>query len=459
MEDTSRATIEKLLAGHKSFFNSLQSRDLDFRIAQLKKFKDAVVRYEKEILDALKADLHKSAEEAYLTEISIVRQEIDYHLKNIRKWSKPKRVKTPLHLLPSRSKIYYEPLGTALIIAPWNYPFQLLLNPLVGAISSGCCAMLKPSPYTPTVAGVIQKMVNEVFDESYISIVQGGRNVNTILLEQRFDVIFFTGSPSLGKIVMKAASAHLTPVVLELGGKSPCIVDTDANIDIAARRIAWGKTINAGQTCIAPDYLMVHKDVKDALLEKIKFYITQWHGEDASKSPYFPRIVNHQAMERLQKLMQHGKILFGGNLDMESRYISPTIIDNISPDDPIMQEEIFGPLLPVMTFEHINEVVAYVTSHEKPLALYFFGKNKQAKDMLVRTSSGGACINDTLLHVATHHLPFGGVGNSGMNKYHGHGTFLAYCNAKAVLISSNSFDLKMKYPPFKNFNVIKRFLG
>ena len=458
MQDTSFNSIELLLKDHRSFFASQQTKNIKFRIGQLKRFKAAILKYETKITDALWKDLHKSMEEAYLTEISLVLQEINNHICHLRCWAKPKRVATPFHLLPSSSKIIHEPLGVALIMAPWNYPFQLLMNPLVGAISGGCCAMLKPSPYTPNIALVMEELVRETFEPAYVSIVQGSRKVNGMLLEQRFDVIFYTGSPAVGKVVMKAASEHLTPVVLELGGKSPCIVDSGANLDVAAKRIAWGKTINAGQTCIGPDYLFVHQSVKEELLQKIALNITLMFGEDIQQSKYFPRIVNDQAMVRLQKLMEHGKIIFGGKVDVGDRYLSPTIIDEVKPEFPIMQEEIFGPILPVMTFENIDIAISYINEHEKPLAFYYFGKNCEAKKVLARTTSGGACINDTLMHITNHHLPFGGVGNSGLGNYHGHESFLAFSNARAVVTTPTWIDLPFKYVPFKYFKWLRKII-
>ncbi len=458
MENTARKTIEDHLSAQRLFFASQATKSIRFRKENLRKFRDAIVRYESRIAEALWADLRKSYEEAWLTEISIVLGEIRNHLQHLGKWARNKRVITPLVLQPSGSRVIYEPLGVALIMAPWNYPFQLLLNPLVGAISSGCCAMLKPSPYTPTVAGVMEEMLAETFDSKYISVAQGNREVNQVLLEQRFDVIFFTGSPSLGKTVMKAASQYLTPVVLELGGKSPCIVDRDANISVAAKRIAWGKCINAGQTCIAPDYLFVHREVKEPLLEKMKEAIRDMHGEDPRHSKFYTRIVNEQAMERLQQLMKHGKIRFGGEVDMSEKYIAPTVIDEIQPDFPVMQEEIFGPILPVMTFENVSEVENYVNSHEKPLAFYYFGKNRAAREILSKTTSGGGCINDTLLHIVNHRMPFGGVGNSGMGKYHGKYSFEAFSNARAMVYTPAWIELPLKYPPYKYFKWIKRIL-
>jgi aldehyde dehydrogenase (NAD+) len=353
----------------------------------------------------------------------------------------------------------YEPLGVALIIAPWNYPFQLLMNPLVGAISAGCCAVLKPSPYAPATAKVMEEMIAETFSSRYISVVQGNRETNTILLEQRFDLIFFTGSPDLAKKVMTAAAKYLTPLVLELGGKSPCIVDKDADISMAAKRIAWGKTINSGQTCIAPDYLFIHRSVKDLFIEKYKERINIMFGNDCKQSKYYPRIVNDKAMERLKKLMLDGNIVFGGEIDENERYIAPTLIDDVKPEYPVMQEEIFGPILPIMTFDDISQTTDYINAHEKPLALYYFGKNKTAKDILLKTTSGGGCINDTVMHVANHSLPFGGVGNSGMGKYHGKESFLTFSNKRAIVKSPLWFDMAVKYAPYgERKNPIARFV-
>ena len=459
IQETSLAEIENILEKQRNFFASHRTKDISFRIEQLKKFKTAILKYEKKICDALYADLHKSYEEAYLTEISVVLQELNNHIKHLKKWAKTKKVPTPIHLLPSKSKILYEPLGIALIIAPWNYPFQLLMNPLIGAISAGCCAVLKPSPYVPTIAKVMEELIAETFEQQYISIAQGGRAVNTMLLEQRFDIIFFTGSPELGKVVMSAAAKHLATVVLELGGKSPCIVDKDANLDVAAKRIVWGKTINAGQTCIAPDYLFVHHAVKDELIKKMIKAIEEMFGKDCKQSDYYPRIVNEQAMKRLMLLLNDGKIIFGGDVDISQHYISPTIIEEIEPQHPVMQEEIFGPLLPIMTFDNINEPIEYVNAHEKPLAFYYFGSNAKAKEILGKTSSGGGCINDTLMHVINHHLPFGGVGNSGLGKYHGKDSFLTFSNQRAIVSTPTWIDISIKYAPFKQFKRIKRFLS
>ena len=458
MKETEENKIVQLLNSQKTFFASNESKDVTFRLKQLLKLKKVVLEYEERIQHALWDDLHKSPEEAYLTEISIVLSEIDNHIKHLKRWAKPKRVATPLYLRPSSSKIIYEPLGIALIVAPWNYPFQLLFNPLVGAISAGCCAILKPSPDTPSVAKLMEEMIVKTFSTNFIALVQGGRETNTNLFNQRFDLIFFTGSPKVGKVVMKAAAEHLTPVLLELGGKSPCIVDKEANLDIAAKRIAFGKLINAGQTCIAPDYLFAHHFIKDKLLDKIAFYTKQMYGNDPKESRFYPRIVNEDAMNRLAKLLNEGTIHSGGEVDYKNRYIAPTIIDEVKPDYAIMQGEIFGPILPVMTFDNINEPLAYINKNEKPLAFYYFGNKDKAKEVLKNSTSGGACINDTIMHVANHHLPFGGVGNSGLGNYHGHESFMAFSNKRAFVNTPTWIEVPFKYPPFKYFKWIKKIM-
>ncbi len=459
MNENIENLLEERLTSIKSFFSTNQTKSISFRLQQLRNLKEAILKFQPKIEQALWEDLHKSPEEAYLTEISIVLGEINNHIRHLKKWSKPKKVLTPIHLLPSSSRIIYEPLGVALIIAPWNYPFQLLFNPLVGAISAGCCAVLKPSPDSSKTAAVMEEIITSTFPAEYITLIQGRREVNTLLLQKQYDVIFFTGSPALGKIVMKAASEHLTPVILELGGKSPCIVDHDANIKVAAKRIAWGKMINAGQTCIAPDYLLVHEKVKDDLLNLIDKNIREMYGEDIKKSRFYPRIVSDRAMQRLLKLLEKGTIYAGGDYDLNEKFITPTIIEAIKPSDPIMQEEIFGPILPVITFNNINEAIKHINNNEKPLAFYYFGTNSNGRDILLKTTSGGGCINDTLMHIANHHLPFGGVGNSGMGKYHGLGSFLAFSNSRAIVSTPTWIDLPLKYVPFKNFKLIKWIIG
>ena len=450
--------IAERLKTKRNFFQTHKTKDLDFRIRQLKDLSTAIEKYEEEITEALWKDLHKSREEAYLTEISIVTQEIDLHIKKLRSWAKPKKVSVPFHLMPSHAKIVFEPLGVALIIAPWNYPFQLLFNPLVGAISSGCCAVLKPSEFTPHIAAVMEKIIAETFPQNYISLVQGGKETGELLLQQRWDIIFFTGSTQVGRIVMKAAAEHLTPVILELGGKSPAIVDETANIALTAKRIAWGKTINAGQTCIAPDYLLVHKNVKDELLGEIAVSLKEIHGDDIGKSTYYGRMVHEKAFHRLMNLMEGEKIHSGGESNMEDLFIEPTILDEVSKDSLVMQEEIFGPVLPVMTFTELKEATDYINSGEKPLALYYFGKKDKAAKVIAATSSGGVCINDTLMHISNHNLPFGGVGASGMGSYHGKESFLAFSHRRSVVRTPTWIDIPFKYAPFKYFKLIRKMI-
>ncbi|MGL5731122.1 MAG: aldehyde dehydrogenase, partial [Bacteroidales bacterium] len=425
--------IIQAVNNQKAFFSSNATKDINFRIQQLKKLREALIQYQPQILEALWNDLHKSSQEAYLTEMSIVLNELNYHIRNLKKWARPQRVATPLFMLPSSSQIITEPLGVSLIVAPWNYPFQLLINPLIGSISAGCCTILKPSPESANLSAVIADMIAKTFDPSFITTIEGGREVNTILFNQRFDFIFFTGSPMLGKVVMQAAAQHLTPVILELGGKSPCIVDKNAHIDLAAKRIVWGKFMNAGQTCISPDYLLVHNSIKEELIQRIKTYIQEFYSSEPLNSPFYPRIINDKAMQRLISLLDSSKIIFGGNYNMTEKFIEPTLMTNISQTDPIMQEEIFGPILPILGYDEINEAIKLVNENEKPLALYFFGNESTADYVLSHTTSGGACINDTLMHIGNHNLPFGGVGNSGMGKYHGKSSFYAFSNQRSVV--------------------------
>jgi aldehyde dehydrogenase (NAD+) len=458
MQETTEIQIKNILEGQRTYFRNGHTQSISFRIENLKKLKKAILDHQTAICDALWEDLHKSKEEAYLTEISLVLGEIDYHIRHLKKWSKPQRKRTPLHLLPASSYEYYEPLGVALIIAPWNYPFQLVFNPLVGAISSGCCVIVKPSPFTNNTAQLIEAILNKIFPVEYIKAIQGSKETNEALLRHRFDFIFFTGSTQVGKVFMKGAAEFLTPVVLELGGKSPCIVDHNAQIDLAAKRIIWGKTINAGQTCIAPDYLFVHISKKDALIEKMKHYLNEMHGDTIESSAYYPRIIHQDAFDRLANLMREGKICIGGKMDRNTRFIEPTVIEGLSLDAQVMQEEIFGPILPVFTFTNIEEVEDYILSKEKPLAMYYFGGNDGADRILSKISSGGATINDTLIHIANHNLSFGGVGNSGMGSYHGKGSFLAFSHKRAVVKSPTWLDLPFKYPPFKYFEWVKNIL-
>lgn len=456
LTSTNIGRIGEIRAKQESYFRSGATLDVRTRKANLVAFEKAVLKWEKPLCEALWKDLHKSYEESYIAEVSILLGEIRTHIRNIGKWTRPQRRPTPMKLFPSRSKIISEPLGTALIISPWNYPVQLLLTPLVGVISSGCTAVLKPSPYVPEVSDVIEKMIRDTFPEEYVAVVQGDRDVNTALLEQRWDMIFFTGSPSFGRAVMSAAAKNLTPVVLELGGKSPCIIDKDADIEVAAKRVAWGKSLNAGQTCIAPDYLMLHKNIKDKFLSELEKAFRELLGDDPQRSEHFVRIVNDAAFERLEGYLADGEVVFGGKTDKSERYFSPTVLDHVSPDSPVMQEEIFGPIFPVQTFISLDEVIRFVSMREKPLALYYFGS--QGDKVLKHTTSGGSCINDVIMHIANENVPFGGVGMSGMGSYHHKRTFDVFTHYRSVISTPTWIDLPFRYMPYKWFNVVKRLL-
>ena len=458
LENTSNEHITAVVAAQREFFRSGATLDVAFRKQMLRRLQKALVEWEKPLAEALYADLHKSYEEAYLTELSIVAGEVRNHLHNVERWARRKRCATPLKMFPSRSRVITEPLGTSLIVAPWNYPVQLLLNPLVGAISAGCTAVLKPSPYVPHVAKVIEEMIRATFDENYIAVVQGNRDVNTALLAERYDLIFFTGSPALGRTVMAAAAKNLTPVILELGGKSPCIVDDDADIEIAARRIVWGKGLNAGQTCIAPDYLLLHESVKGRFIEAFKRESRNLHGEDASQSKHYVRMVNDRAFERVVGYLADGWVVAGGHTKPEERYIEPTLLDGVSTEAPVMQEEIFGPIFPIQTFRSTDEAIEFVTEREKPLALYYFGDEKRGWEVIRRTSSGGACINDTIMHIANENIPFGGVGNSGMGRYHGRESFDAFSHRRSVVVTPTWLDVPFRYMPYTLLKFVKKLL-
>ena len=460
MQHTTAADISRIVKAQREFFRSGATLDVKFREEMLRRLLSAMERWEERLAKALWEDMHKSYEEAYLTEFSIIKGEIKTHLKNVAKWAQMERTSTPLKLFPSRSCIVKEPLGCALIIAPWNYPVQLLINPLIGAISAGCTAVLKPSPYVPATSGVLASMIAETFDERYITAVQGHRDVNTALLQERWDMIFFTGSPALGRTVMEAASRNLTPVVLELGGKSPCIINRTANLKAAAKRIAWGKTLNSGQTCIAPDYLIIHKDIKEQFVKEFAAAVKELHGDDIFKSEHFVHIINRKAFERLSSYISQGEILYGGRTDSSTLCIEPTILDAVSPDAPVLQEEIFGPLFPMITFSEnfVQQVIEHLQGKEKPLALYYFGEENEGWEVIRRTSSGGGCINDVIMHIANERLPFGGVGNSGMGSYHNKRSFECFTHTRSILVTPTWIDLPFRYMPYKLFNLIKKIV-
>lgn len=452
--------IKEIIEKQRLFFEEGRTKDIDFRIEKLKMLRRVIIENEQEIMEALRKDLNKADFESYETEVGLVLEEIKYTIRHLPNWAGRKRVKTPLTHFLSRSYMYSEPYGITLIMSPWNYPFQLTIAPLIGAIAAGNCSIIKPSEYSYHTSAVIDKLISENFDECYIAVVKGGREVNKTLLEEKFDYIFFTGSVPVGKIVMEAASKHLTPVTLELGGKSPCIVDETANIDLAAKRIVWGKFLNAGQTCVAPDYLMVQSSVKDKLIHKMKEYITEFYGESPCNNVDYPKIINDKHFNRLLGLLRNENIIFGGECNDKTNQISPTILDNVTWDNAIMQEEIFGPILPVLEFESLGEVISVVNKHPKPLALYLFtNDNEREKNVIKNISFGGGCINDTIVHLATSYMPFGGVGDSGMGGYHGKASFDTFSHKKSILKKSNWLDVPLRYPPYKeHLKLLKRIM-
>lgn len=456
--NTEESVIDSVITSQREYFNQGNTKDISFRKQMLRKLDKAIEQWEDLIYESLYKDLHKSYEESFLTEVSILKNEIKTHLDNIDKWSRREKISTPIKLFPSKTYIVKEPLGNALIISPWNYPVQLLINPLIGAISAGCTAILKPSPYTPNVSQVIDNMISSTFDKSYITAVQGDRNVNQKLLQQRYDIIFFTGSPSLGKVVMSSAAQHLTPVILELGGKSPCIVDKSADVTIAAKRIAWGKTLNSGQTCIAPDYLLLHEDIHDEFIKKFAAAIEKLHGKDIKESKHYVRMVNDAAFDRVVGYINDCDVLYGGRHDKSQRFIEPTLIEGMNIHSDVMTEEIFGPVFPIVKYKEIDEVVSHINGHEKPLALYFFGEEKLGWHIISRTSSGGGCINDTIMHIANENAPFGGVGNSGMGRYHGKESFEAFSHRRTILKNKTFIDLPFRYMPYKLFRYVKKLV-
>ncbi|MCG6857450.1 MAG: aldehyde dehydrogenase [Salaquimonas sp.] len=447
---TTDDTVTTLVERQRTFFRSGSTRELGFRKEQLKRLRNAITRGEADIIEAVRQDLGRPTSEIWTTEIGIVLAEIKHALRHLSSWARPKRVGTPLLLQPGSSRIEYEPLGTVLIIAPWNYPFLLAVAPLVAALAAGNTAIIKPSEQAPHTSAALAKVIGGVFEREQVAVVEGGVEETQALLEQRFDHILFTGGGGIGRIVMAAAAKHLTPVTLELGGKSPCIVEKDADLDRAARRIAWGKFLNAGQTCVAPDYLLVHSSVKQPLTERIVKAIEKSFGKDPKASKDYSRIINAQHFKRLTGLIGNGPVITGGESDEEARYIAPTLIDNVGWDDAIMADEIFGPILPVIAYDDLDEAMEKIESRDKPLALYFFSKDRtlQAK-VTERLSAGGITVNDTMAQFINLQLPFGGVGASGMGAYHGKAGFDTFSHAKPVVTRSTWPDPSVKYPPYR----------
>ena len=457
-----KADIAALVRNTSAFFASNATKSYQFRAEQLRKLGAAVHAYEQRISDALYKDLHKAPMETYLTEIGMVQEEVRFLLKRLKKLMKPKRVRTPLSHFLASSTIYYEPYGTVLIMSPWNYPVNLTLSPLAGAIAAGNCAVIKPSNYTPETSKVIADLIAETFDPGFVTVVTGGREENAGLLEQKFDYIFFTGGTVVGRLVMEAAARNLTPVTLELGGKSPCIIDATADLAAAARRILFGKILNGGQTCVAPDYVLIHESVKPAFIEQCKKVQQEFLPTDAYTSYNMTRIVNDNHFTRLIELIKGETAVIGGEADPRGRFIPLTVLDNIDFDSPVMQEEIFGPILPLIDFSDIQWAIDHIRDRPKPLALYLFTKDRAVeKKILTELSFGGGCINDTIVHLATPFMPFGGVGPSGMGSYHGTRSFFTFSHEKSVMKKSLLIDLPMRYHPYseKKLQLIKKFLG
>lgn len=451
----------RIVTAQRAYFALGKTRSLAHRVRALEALRNAIVTHEQEILDALQSDLHKAPVESYATEIGIVLEEISFALRHVRRWARPQRKRMPLVHFPASSRVYAEPYGTVLVMAPWNYPFQLTINPLVGALAAGNTCVLKPSAYAPATARVIQRLIGEVFEPAYVAVVQGGRDANQSLLKEPFDLIFFTGGPAVGKVVMHAAAEHLTPVVLELGGKSPCVVERSAHVRVAAKRIAWGKFLNAGQTCVAPDYLLVQESVADELVAELRRAIVELYGRDPLVSPDYPKIVNTKHFNRLCGLMEHGEVVEGGQTNRATCQIAPTILTNVGWEDPIMQEEIFGPLLPVLTFGTMDEVYQMLAQRPKPLAFYLFTRDASVeREAMERVSFGGGCINDTVVHLANPSLPFGGVGASGMGCYHGAYSFQTFSHQKGVVKKSSCVDIPVRYAPYgKKLPLMRRLMG
>lgn len=441
-----------ILEKQRMFFQSDKTKTIAFRKKMLLKLYYAVKNNEEQIYAALKSDLNKSEIESYLTELQMVYSEIRLALKKIATWQKPKKVKTPITHFPATSYIYHEPYGNVLILSPWNYPIQLALVPLVGAITGGNCAILKTSKSSKNVSYIIKKIINETFPNEYIYCASDEYSYDDILALQ-YDLIFFTGSENVGKTVMKAASKHLTPVVLELGGKSPCIIEKTANIKLAAKRLAWGKYLNSGQTCVAPDYVLIDSSIKESFLQEFTLQIKAMY-QNPLTNPNYPKIITEHHFKRLIALIENEPNKFGGNSDKEKQIIEPTVFTNASFDDPVMKEEIFGPILPIISYENIKDVVKILKSKPKPLALYLFSENNSLTKSIINTLPfGGGCINDVIMHLANHHLPFGGAGSSGMGNYHGKFSFDTFTRNKSVLKGKSFLDIPLRYPPYTDIKL------
>ncbi len=451
--------FNELLKVQRNFFQSGKTKEVSFRIEALTSLGNMLRSHETDLMTSLKKDLNKSEFDTYITEIGILLEEIRFTLKHLQEWTKPRKVKTAFTQIGSKAFIYSEPYGVAVIISPWNYPLQLAIAPLIGAIAAGNCAILKPSELTPETSKLIGELINKTFPAEYITVVQGDADTTQSLLKEKLDYIFFTGSVAVGKVIMEAAAKHLTPVTLELGGKSPCIVHHDANLKLAAKRIAWGKFINAGQTCVAPDYLYVHRDIKEEFINNLKESINELY-EDIVINGEFTRIVSERHFNRVTGLITSGEVLYGGNYSLDTLTIEPTVLGGVTWDAPVMQEEIFGPVLPVLEYDDEITMIHKITEHPKPLALYIFSESNEFQGTILNSISfGGGCINDTVMHLSSPYLPFGGVGESGIGAYHGSGSFDVFSHQKSILKQTTSFDLPFRYPNRKDaLKQIKRFI-
>lgn len=440
----------------RNYFHTGRTRNIDFRIEQLQKLKNVIQANEKRIVDALKIDLGKHEFEAYASEILFLYNEIDHAIKHIHRWAKPQRVPTSIFHFVGSSYLYKDPYGVVLNISPWNYPIQLSISPAIGAITAGNCCIIKPSEVAAATSNLVAKIINENFEPGFLHVVEGDASVTSELLKEKFDYIFFTGGTAVGKIVYEAAAKYLTPVTLELGGKSPCIVDKEVNLTISVRRILWGKYMNAGQTCVAPDYIYVHKDIKTQFLETFKTELKSFYGTDILNNPEYGKIINERHFNRLSKLMEGNKVLLGGNSSASSLKIEPTVLEPANPTANVMNEEIFGPLLPLIEFDQKEEVVRYINSKPKPLALYIFSNNGNFQDFILEnTSSGGVSVNETIMHMTNPNMPFGGVGDSGIGGYHGKFSFDTFTHKKAVMKRSFLIDAPLRYPPFNKISISK----
>jgi aldehyde dehydrogenase (NAD+) len=443
--------IRSIIDSQRKFLATGKTMDLAYRLEILKKLRSLIILHEKDIAEALWKDFHKPEFEVIATESRFVIKELNTTIRNLKKWAKPRRVYTPVVHFISRSIVIPQPYGQVLVLSPWNFPFQLAFLPLVGAIAAGNCVMLKVSGQVPYVAAVMEKILAN-FPADLVAMIKGDHTTNDFLLSQKFDYIFFTGSPRVGKHVMQKAAENLTPVSLELGGKNPCVIASDARLDYAAKRIAWGKLINCGQTCVSPDYVLIDKKVKDRFLDLITAEIRLFYGEDPKNSNDFARVISSENVHRLEGLMLAGTIVTGGSTDADARYVSPTVIKDIKPTDPIMQEEIFGPVLPVIDFENFDEVYGIIEQNPKPLATYIFSRNKKlVREFLGKTMAGTAAVNETVMQIASPYLPYGGVGTSGIGRYHGKKSFETFSNMRSVLIKSNLLDIWLRYPPYSKF--------